>query len=68
MGIAGSLADALQAATSQLADWMKSDYKLNDSEVALLLGTAIKYDIAEMVDPQYNVVAKVPKSALLGFK
>ena len=68
MGIAGSLADALQAATSQLADWMKSDYKLNDSEVALLLGTAIKYDIAEMVDPQYNVVAKVPKSALSGFK
>jgi hypothetical protein len=24
----------------------------------------MKYDITELVDPKYNVVAKVPKSAL----
>lgn len=68
MGIAGSLADAAQAATSQLANWLKNDYKLTDNEVALVLGTALKYDIAELVDPEYNVVAKVLKSALAGFK
>jgi acetamidase/formamidase len=68
MGVAGGLADALQAATSQLAVWMKATYGLDDNEVALLFGTAIKYDIAEMVDPQYNVVAKVPKIPLLGFQ
>ena len=67
-GIAGSLADAVQNATSQLANWLKKDYKLTDNEVALVLGTVIKYDIAEMVDPQYNVVAKVPKTALAAFK
>ncbi len=38
-GIAGSLADAVQSATSQLANWLKKDYKLTDNEVALVLGT-----------------------------
>jgi len=64
IGVAGSLSDALQAATAQLADWLKSEYHLNDNETALVLGTVLKYDIAEMVDPQFSVVAKVPKAAL----
>ncbi|HKE29104.1 MAG TPA: acetamidase/formamidase family protein [Bryobacteraceae bacterium] len=63
-GIAGSVPEAIQNATSQLATWLKHDYRLNDSEVALLLGAVMKYDITELVDPKYNVVAKVPKSAL----
>jgi acetamidase/formamidase len=64
MGIAGSLIDALQAATAQLAEWLAADYHLNDSEIAIVLGTVLKYDVAEMVDPQINVVAKLPKTAL----
>jgi acetamidase/formamidase len=63
-GIAGSVPESIQNATTQLVDWLKRDYKLNDNEVAVLLGTVLKYDITEMVDPKYNVVAKVPKSAL----
>jgi amidase len=64
MGVAGSVADSIQVATTQLAEWLKREYKLNDSEVAVLLGAVLKYDITEMVDPQFNVVAKVPKTAL----
>jgi amidase len=64
MGVAGSVADSIQVATTQLAEWLKREYKLSDSEVAVLLGAVLKYDITEMVDPQFNVVAKVPKSAL----
>jgi acetamidase/formamidase len=64
MGVAGSVADSIQVATTQLVEWLKRDYKLSDSEVAVLLGAVLKYDITEMVDPQFNVVAKVPKSAL----
>jgi len=37
---------------------LKKDYKLNDNEVAVLLGMVMKYDITEMVDPKYNVVGK----------
>jgi hypothetical protein len=29
-----------------------------------VLGTSIRYDIAEIVDPQVNIVAKVSKAAL----
>ena len=64
MGVAGSVGDSIQVATTQLAEWLKRDYKLNDSEVAVLLGAVLQYDITEMVDPQFNVVAKVPKPAL----
>jgi amidase len=64
MGVAGSVADSIQVATTQLAEWLKREYKLNESEVAVLLGAVLKYDITELVDPQFNVVAKVPKNAL----
>jgi len=68
MGIAGSVQDAIQNATSQLGTWLKKSYGLNDNEVAIVMGSALKYEITEMVDPQYNVVAKLPKSALAAFK
>jgi amidase len=68
MGVGGSIPDSIQVATSELAQWLKRSYKLNDSEVAVLLGAVLKYDITEMVDPQFNVVAKVPKSAMKAFQ
>jgi acetamidase/formamidase len=63
-GVSGSVPDSIQLATTQLADWIKHDYSLNDSEVALLFGDVLKYDITELVDPHFDVVAKVPKSVL----
>jgi len=41
---------------------------LNAAEVSSVLGTAMVYDIGEVVDPQPHVVAKVPKSALAALK
>jgi amidase len=64
IGIGGSLQEALQRATTSLAQWIESDYKLNASEVAVVLGTSIHYDVAELVDPHINVVAKISKSVL----
>ncbi len=64
MGIAGSLNEALQQATTSMARWLEFDYKLNPSEVASVLGTAMNYDVAEVVDPSYHVVARVSKKAL----
>ena len=68
MGVAGGLQDALQTATSQMAAWLKLDYNLTDSEVAAVLGTSLRYDVTELVDPQYNVAARIAKSALAGLK
>lgn len=63
-GVAGSLQEALKVSTAQLATWIKHDYGLSDSEVALFLGVEMKYEVTELVDPEFDVVSKVPKSAL----
>ena len=64
MGIAGSLPEALRQATTKLARWIEHDYKLTPNESAMILGSSIRYDIAEIVDPQVNVVAKLSKQLL----
>jgi len=63
-GIAGSIDDAFRGATTNLVRWLEKMYGLNAAEVSSILGTSIVYDIAEVVDPQPHVVAKVPKSVL----
>jgi len=50
--------------TTQLAQWIENDYKLTPNEAAIVLGTSVKYEVAEVVDPQVNVVAKVRKAGL----
>jgi amidase len=64
MGIAGSAADATREATAALAGWLAEDYGLSAHEAALVLGSAGEFDIAELVDPQINVVAKISKATL----
>jgi amidase len=68
LGIANSLPDAVQSATTELANWLQREYKLEPNEAAIVLGTAMHYNIAELVDPLVHVVAKVPKNALAGLK
>ncbi len=68
IGIAGGVQEALQAATSQMANWLKREYNLTDSEVSAVLGTALRYDVTQLVDPQYNVAARIAKSSLAGLR
>jgi acetamidase/formamidase len=67
-GIAGSLDEAFRGATTNLVNWLEQMYGLNAAEVSSVLSTAMVYDIAEVVDPQPHVVAKVPKSVLAGLR
>jgi acetamidase/formamidase len=67
-GIAGSIDDAFRGATTNLVRWLEKKYGLNPAEVSSVLGTAIVYDVAEVVDPQVHIVAKVPKTALAALK
>ena len=64
MGIGGSLSEALQGSTTSLARWLEQEYGLNPSEIASVFGTAMRYDIAEVVDPYVNIVARIRKDAL----
>src|SRR5262245_49872259 len=67
-GIGNSLTDALQLATTQLVNWLQNEYKLSPNEAAVVLGTAMRYDIAEVVDPLARVVAKIRKDAVAQLK
>jgi len=67
-GIGNSLSEALQLATTQLVNWLQRDYKLEPNEAAIVLGTVMRYDIAEVVDPLVHVVAKVRKDAIQQLK
>jgi len=68
LGIANSLPEALQSATTELTNWLQRDYKLQPNEAAIVLGTAMQYNIAEVVDPLAHVVARIRKDALAGLK
>ena len=47
-----------------MARWLEGDYKLNNTEAAMILGFAIKYDVADLVGTQISIVAKIPRAAL----
>jgi acetamidase/formamidase len=63
-GIANSLQEALQAATTNLSRWLEEEYKLNPAEIGVVLGTSIRYEVAEVVDPRVHIVAKIAKGQL----
>jgi len=67
-GIGNSMQQALQEATSGMSRYLADRYKLNPAEIGIVLDTAMKYDIAEVVDPQVHIVAKLPRKALEGLK
>jgi len=68
MGVGGSLDESLRVATSGMAQWLTERYRLSSSEIAAVLGTAMRYQIAEVVDPQINIVAKIRKDMLAKIK
>jgi acetamidase/formamidase len=63
-GIGNSMNEAAQAATAGLIEWLKDRYALETGDIAMILGTSLRYDIAELVDPRPHVVAKLSKEVL----
>ena len=64
LGSARPLLQALQHATTELQRWLMADYGFDERGSSLLLGHALEYDIANVVDPNFTVVAKIRKSYL----
>lgn len=64
LGSARPLLQALQHATTELQSWLMSDYGFDERGSSLLLGHAMEYDIANIVDPHFTVVAKIRKGYL----
>lgn len=64
IGIAGSLDESLRRATTGMARYLETEHGLNSNEAAVVMGFAVKYDIADLVGTQVSIVAKLPKTTL----
>jgi len=64
LGSARPLLQALQHATTEMQRWLMADYGFDERGSSLLMGHMVQYDIANIVDPHFTVVAKIPKSCL----
>jgi amidase len=62
LGSGRPLLQALQHATTELQRWLMEDYGFDERGSSLLMGHALRYDIANIVDPHFTVAAKIPKS------
>jgi amidase len=64
MGTGVTVDAAMRSATTEMSRWLADVYDLTPQDIAAFLGTAMQYEIAEVVDSEYDVVAKVRKDAL----
>lgn len=63
-GNARPLDQALQHATTELLKWLDEDYGLDYSAASVMLGQCIRYDVGNVFDPAYTMVAKLEKRYL----
>ena len=63
-GIYRPLDDALRIAFTELVGWMHHDYGLSEMDSYELLSKTAEIHLAEMVDPNYVVIAKINKKFL----
>ena len=61
IGNARPLDQALQHATTELMRWLDADYRLDYTASSTLLAQVIRYEIGNVFDPAYTVVAKIGK-------
>ena len=64
VGNARPLDQALQHATTELLRLLHEDHGLSYRAGSVLLGQAIEYDVGNVYDPAYTVVAKIEKRLL----
>jgi amidase len=64
LGSARPLIEAFQHATTELQRWLVADYGFSERGAAAFMGQAAEYEVANVVDPNFTVVAKIRKSLL----
>lgn len=64
VGIYRPLDDSLRIAFTQLVGWIHQDYGLSELDAYELLSKVATIHLAEMVDPNYVVIAKIDKRYL----
>ena len=66
LGSERPLLQALQHATSEMHRWLMADYQLSERGASTLMGQTLEYEVGNVVDPHFTMVAKMRKSILAG--
>src|SRR6266436_470681 len=64
LGSSRAINEALQHATTELMRWLMESYGFDERGASLLLGQGMEYDISNVVDPEFTIVAKMRKRYL----
>ena len=64
LGSSRSFLEALQHANTEMQRWLMADYGFDERGSSLLMGQAMESEIANVVDPEFTVVAKMRKRYL----
>jgi acetamidase/formamidase len=64
LGSERPLLQAFQQATTELLRWLMADYGFDERTASMLMGQVVEYELANVVDPHFTVVAKVRKAFL----
>jgi amidase len=63
-GNARPLDEGVQYANTEMLRWLEADFGLDTESASIILGQTIEYEIGNVFDPAYTVVAKLKKSWL----
>ncbi len=64
LGSARPLLEAFQIATAELQQWLMADYHMTERGAQTFMGQAAEYEVANVVDPSFTVVARINKNLL----
>ncbi|OEO29223.1 acetamidase [Devosia insulae DS-56] len=64
VGNARPLDQALQHATSDMFNWLCTEYGLSKTAASHLMGQVVRYEVGNVYDPAYTMVCKIPKQWL----
>ena len=64
LGSSRALNEALQHATTELLGWLMESFGFDERGASLLLGQAMEYDVSNVLDPEFTIVAKMRKKYL----
>ncbi len=64
VGNARPLDQALQHATTDMFNWLCSDYGLSKTAASHLMGQVVRYEVGNVYDPAYTMVCKIAKKWL----
>ena len=64
VGSVRPLSDALRIAAVEMVEWLVADYKLEKWDAYQVVSQTAVMRVANMVDPNYSVVVKIPKKTL----